>query len=86
MLLPLFSPGRSLIYSLFNFHFSYELFYLLRVKYNMLIILSMSLQIGVHHLIVFVFDILIVFLKILHLKYLQKEHIETNQFILSRVP
>ena len=49
------TPGRSLIYSLFKFHFSYVLSYLLWVKYNnmLIIFLSMSFQIGVHHLIVF---------------------------------
>ena len=41
LLLLLPSPGRSLIYSLFNFHFSYVLSYLLRVKYNNMLIISL---------------------------------------------
>ena len=51
--------GRSLIYLLFRFHFSYVLFYVLRVKDNnmLIIFLSMSfLIIGVNHLIVFFED------------------------------
>ena len=37
-----FPTGRPLIYSLFNFHFSYVLFYVLQVKYNNMFIRCFS--------------------------------------------
>ena len=39
------TTGRSLIYSLFRFHFSYVLFYVLQVKYNNMLINFLSMSI-----------------------------------------
>ena len=38
-----YPTGRSLIYLLFRFHFSYVLIYVLRVKYNNMLIIFLSM-------------------------------------------